>query len=55
MSNIEKSYELARDMFAAYGVDTDAAIEKALNVPISIHCWQGYQGKYKKRNNSTLQ
>ncbi len=41
MSNIEKSYELARDMFAAYGVDTDAAIEKALNVPISIHCWQG--------------
>ena len=39
--NIEKAYEIARDTFAAYGVDTDAAIEKALNVPISIHCWQG--------------
>ena len=36
-----KRYELAREQFAAYGVDTDAAIDKALAVPISLHCWQG--------------
>ena len=36
-----KQYELAREQFAAYGVDTDAAIKKALSVPVSLHCWQG--------------
>ena len=36
-----KRYELAREQFAAYGVDTDAAIDRALSVPISLHCWQG--------------
>ncbi|MDD6263205.1 MAG: L-rhamnose isomerase [Clostridiales bacterium] len=41
MSNIQKVYEAAKEMYAAYGVDTDAAIEKALKVPVSIHCWQG--------------
>ncbi len=41
MSNIQKAYEAAKEMYAAYGVDTDAAIEKALKVPVSIHCWQG--------------
>ncbi|MBQ5973099.1 MAG: L-rhamnose isomerase [Oscillospiraceae bacterium] len=39
--NTEKAYEAARGLYAAYGVDTDAAIEKALAVPVSIHCWQG--------------
>ncbi|MGN1451842.1 MAG: L-rhamnose isomerase, partial [Eubacteriales bacterium] len=41
MSNIQEAYEAAKEMYAAYGVDTDAAIEKALKVPVSIHCWQG--------------
>lgn len=41
MGNIQKAYEAAKEMYAAYGVDTDAAIEKALKVPVSIHCWQG--------------
>ena len=39
-----KQYELAREQFAAYGVDTDAAVEKALSVPVSLHCWQGDDG-----------
>jgi L-rhamnose isomerase len=34
------SYERARDVYAELGVDTDAAIRRALEVPISIHCWQ---------------
>ena len=40
MSKIEKSYELAKAQYAAFGIDTDAAIEKALEIPISLHCWQ---------------
>ena len=36
-----KMYELAKEAYAAYGVDTEAAIEKLKNVPLSIHCWQG--------------
>ncbi len=34
-------YENAKQVYAAYGIDTDAAIEKALTTPISLHCWQG--------------
>ena len=36
-----QAYTLAKELYAAYGVDTDAAIEKALAAPISLHCWQG--------------
>ena len=39
--SIEKSYELAREQYAQIGVDTDKAIERLMNIPISIHCWQG--------------
>lgn len=37
---IEKAYEAAKARYAAFGVDADAAIEKALTLPISLHCWQ---------------
>ena len=33
-------YEQARESYAALRVDTDAAVQTALNVPISLHCWQ---------------
>ena len=32
--------EGARECYANVGVDTDAAVETALNLPISVHCWQ---------------
>ncbi len=38
--SIEQAYTLARDRYAAFGIDADAAIEKALALPISLHCWQ---------------
>ena len=41
MSRIEKSYQLAREEFAALGVDTDAALERMASEAISIHAWQG--------------
>ena len=34
-------YRIAKDRYAAIGIDTEAAIEKMLNIPISMHCWQG--------------
>ena len=35
------SYQEAKAKYAAYGVDTDAAVEKLKTVPVSLHCWQG--------------
>ncbi|WP_125715313.1 L-rhamnose isomerase [Companilactobacillus kedongensis] len=40
-ANIKASYELAKDRYAAIGVDTEEAIAKLATVPLSIHCWQG--------------
>ena len=37
---IRKSYEIARERYAAIGVDTDKAIEQLEKTPISLHCWQ---------------
>ena len=34
-------YESAKAIYAKYGVDTDAAIEKLKEIPVSLHCWQG--------------
>jgi L-rhamnose isomerase len=41
MSKIERSYELARERYAEYGVDADAAIARLKTIPVSMHCWQG--------------
>lgn len=35
------SYQEAKQAYAAFGVDTDAAITALKNVPVSVHCWQG--------------
>ena len=35
------SYIEAKAKYAVLGVDTDAAIAKLKNVPVSLHCWQG--------------
>ena len=34
-------YESAKELYAVFGVDTDAAIAKLKNIPVSLHCWQG--------------
>lgn len=34
-------YEQAKKEYAAFGVDTEAAIAKLKDIPVSIHCWQG--------------
>jgi L-rhamnose isomerase len=37
---ISSAYKLAREAYADFGVDTEAAIDRALSIPISLHCWQ---------------
>ncbi|MEQ6204150.1 L-rhamnose isomerase [Sulfitobacter sp. HNIBRBA2951] len=35
------SYDSAKAAFADWGVDTEAALAKLAEIPISMHCWQG--------------
>ena len=37
---IEKAYAVAKERYAAIGVDTDKAIATLKKTPISLHCWQ---------------
>lgn len=39
--DIKSAYDYARQVYGKLGVDTDAAIERVKNIPISMHCWQG--------------
>ena len=41
MYDLQKGYELAKELYAQYGVDVDKAMELCDSTPISIHCWQG--------------
>ena len=39
MSN--EQYLSAREIYASWGVDTEAALKRLESIPISLHCWQG--------------
>ena len=39
--NVIKNYELAKERYAAFGVNVDDALKKFSEVKISLHCWQG--------------
>ena len=34
-------YKQAKQEYAAYGVDTEKAIDAVASIPVSVHCWQG--------------
>jgi L-rhamnose isomerase len=36
-----KAYDVARDRFAEWGIDTEVAMTALAGIPISVHCWQG--------------
>jgi L-rhamnose isomerase len=40
-SRIQSSYELAKERYAALGVDTEKALAQLEKISISLHCWQG--------------
>ena len=37
---IEKNYQIAKERYAAIGINTDKALETLEKTPISLHCWQ---------------
>ncbi|WP_148408967.1 L-rhamnose isomerase [Murimonas intestini] len=38
---VRNNYNNAKEIYASYGVDTDAIIEEFKSIPISVHNWQG--------------
>lgn len=38
---IRDAYDIARERYAALGVDSDAALDRLRQIAISLHCWQG--------------
>ncbi len=34
-------YEQAKNAYAVWGIDTDKAMERLSQIPVSVHCWQG--------------
>ena len=41
MKNTEKVFNLAKEQYAALGVDVEKAMAKLATVKVSLHCWQG--------------
>jgi L-rhamnose isomerase len=39
--NAAQAYRIAKELYAEFGVDADAAMERLEKIPVSIHCWQG--------------
>jgi L-rhamnose isomerase len=39
--SVNGAYRLARDRYREAGVNTDEALQKLAQIPISLHCWQG--------------
>ena len=39
-NQILQAYEIAKERYAAIGIDTDKAISLLERIPISLHCWQ---------------
>ncbi len=40
-NRIDKAFALAREQYAALGVDVDTAVARLSEIAISLHCWQG--------------
>lgn len=38
---VQDVYALARERYAALGIDTDHALAQLGQIPLSLHCWQG--------------
>ena len=39
--SVTSAYALARERYAALGVDVEAALAALAQIPVSLHCWQG--------------
>jgi L-rhamnose isomerase len=51
-SRIQSAYTIAKERYAALGVDPDAALARLESIPIRLHCWQGDDvGGFENRAN----
>lgn len=41
MYDVKKGFEVAKEIFAQYGVDVEGAMAICDSIPLSMHCWQG--------------
>lgn len=39
--DMNQRYESAKELYAGLGIDTDLAIKRLQEIPVSMHCWQG--------------
>lgn len=39
-SLVQQAYEIARERYAAIGIDTDKAMDALQHISLSLHCWQ---------------
>jgi L-rhamnose isomerase len=39
--NVDQAFALAKERYAALGVDVEKALDRLSRIPISLHCWQG--------------
>lgn len=37
---IQRAYELAKERYAAIGVDVEKAMDALQKISLSLHCWQ---------------
>lgn len=40
-TQLEQAWEIARERFAAVGIDAEEALRQLDRLPVSMHCWQG--------------
>src|SRR5438105_13302456 len=41
ITHVHSAYTLARERYAALGVDTEQALAALVQITLSLHCWQG--------------
>ena len=51
---IQRAYELAKERYAAIGVDVEKAMDALQKISLSLHCWQaddvaGFEAQGKAR------
>src|SRR4026207_478049 len=41
MNRTERAFTMAKEHYAALGVDVDHVLKALAKIPVSLHCWQG--------------
>ena len=40
-TQLEQAWDIAKQRFAAVGIDVEEALRQLDRLPVSMHCWQG--------------